>query len=303
MYVFFCRCEIDLCSACTEGEQYHRLHYEGKHRLIPIDPRIRYRCYEEWSCDVCDKRGTHDDPMWVLFHCEICEEDICYSCYHGESHQLHQHGLIPCLTLRIKDETCSVCSKKIKKDGYACRLPHCMFFMCSDCYHSPVKYHPSHPEHVLYLTDFRDVYTNSRDSGVLYCNNSTCNRLLEKTAPQTTVLMYHCPVCQYDLCERCFDEEFQKNSSRGTSQRTYVLSKEQYQRPKPFVNYIPSQPATFIPVKLCRICGLSSAKLTAVHDGRPHSELLYCKGCGDNVMRERKPCYICEKTVDNLIIL
>ena len=304
LYYNIFRCQIDLCSACADGEQYHRLHHEGKHRLLPINPRIRYRCYEEWLCDVCFKRGTHDSELLLLFHCEVCEENICFSCYQGHSHQLHEHGLISRHTLRISDETCSLCNQKVKNDGFACRLPQCMFFMCKDCYHSPVKYHPSHPEHVLYLTDSRDLYMHSRDPGVLHCDNSTCNCPLGKSTLQTKCLMYHCRICQYHLCENCFNEGFQRNS---IVQHTFVVSKEQYQRPtvsKPFLNYIPSsQTVTLNPVQLCCVCGLSSAKLTAVHNGRRHSELLYCKDCGDNVIRERKPCYICGKIVDNLTIL
>ena len=303
-----CRCLIDLCKECFFGEWKHRLHYNGQHNLIPIDPRIEYRCYSNWSCDICNTKGTHGSQLWVLFHCKQCQVDICSNCFKGHTHHLHPHGLI-----REKKSTnsllnCSHCERRLANNEahYSCPFIECTFHLCEQCFKTPPKPHPLHPNHILQCSKSDQVYPET--GGIWHCDN--CSETHSQTTPLTSNdEMHHCKICQYDLCRSCYRYTPTPPSpwlqAQPLSQQyNYLASMDQYKRPlvqRTSLNFIPS-PATSLPaVGICRMCGLATARLTTVHNGRAHSEPLYCNDCGRTVMETRDKCYKCGLIPDDML--
>ena len=196
------QCEIDICDKCFTGSWKHVLHTKF-HSLKPIDPRLAYRKYTSWFCDGCGREFTTSDTE-TLFHCSICQYDICSDCFRGTKHHLHQHPL--CLVSKDTHggDCCTNCSKCIVESQYRkCRDPNCCFSLCGLCYLSPPKYHPYHRDHPLALCDAGEVYPQS--AGMWHCDNCTSTSpYREQTALPATQPMYHCDVCDYDLCENCY---------------------------------------------------------------------------------------------------
>ena len=209
-------CEIDICDKCFTGSWKHVLH-GMYHSLKPVDPRLAYRKCLSWFCDACDKEFTSRDTE-TLFNCSLCQYDMCSDCFRGIKHHLHQHPL----SLVSKDthggDCCSNCSKYIAESQYRkCRDPNCCFSLCGLCYLSPPKYHPYHRDHPLALCDADVVYPQS--AGLWHCDNCTStNPYGEQTALPATQPMYHCDVCDYDLCQTCYKRglDEQTSMSQGT---------------------------------------------------------------------------------------
>ena len=311
------RCHIDICDTCFKGKCLHVSHGNGTHPLKPIDPRIYYRCYEDWICDVCKNIGTHGDEFKLHFHCDQCDEDICSHCYTGNRHHLHQHNMVIYERSRSRKAGstlyCSECSRQLLgKMYYLCNRPECQFYLCLTCFQNEPKPHPLHPEHVLKVTDQNQVYPES--AGTWHCDNC------RKNNPKRSILltdqdkMYHCEKCQYDLCESCYKHGHTKPADEpiinhwqpppsAPPQRTYVFSKEQYQRPilaKPSLNFLPSVTTALPNPSICRICGLRSAKLSSVHHGKPHKEPYYCEPCGRTILSSRTEC-MCGKIPEDMV--
>ena len=215
------QCEIDICDKCFTGSWKHVLHVKY-HSLKPVDPRLAYRKYTSWFCDACDREFTTMDTE-TLFHCSVCQYDMCSDCFRGIKHHLHQHPL--CLVSKDTHggDCCTNCSKYIVESQYRkCRDPNCCFSLCGLCYLSPPKYHPYHRDHPLALCDAGEVYPQS--AGMWHCDNCTStNPYREQTALPATQPMYHCDVCDYDLCVNCYkrglDEEMQGASMLSGSHR------------------------------------------------------------------------------------
>ena len=324
LFIIFLRCKIDLCSECFQGEWFHVLHSNGEHPLVPVDPRIQYRCYESWSCDICNRVGTHGSTNWLLFHCKQCQEDICFSCYQGQTHHLHPHGLVLRERTQSRRDTtttyCSACSRQLLgKSFYSCRHPSCSFYLCTNCFQMSPRPHPLHPAHPLYMSNSEQVYPES--GGVWHCDNCTKMHPLQKATPLTSANhMYHCDTCQFDLCHMCY-----KNGSSNSDiappipwtpappsapllsqHHNYFSSKEQYKRPlvsRPSVNFIPSPSSSLPAPAICRICGLAAARLTPTHGGKPHSEPLYCQECAKHVLDSRETCFKCSLVPDGMVMV
>ena len=209
------QCEIDICDKCFTGSWKHVLHIKY-HSLKPVDPRLTYRKYTSWLCDACDREFTTRDTE-TLFHCSVCQYDICSDCFRGIKHHLHQHPL--CLVSKETHggDCCTNCSKYIVESEYRkCTDPNCCFSLCGLCYLSPPKYHPYHREHPLALCDASTVYPQS--AGMWHCDNCTrTNPYREQTALPTTQPMYHCDVCDYDLCENCYKRGLDEEEIQGSS--------------------------------------------------------------------------------------
>ena len=305
---------MDLCTDCFKGKWRHVLHWNGSHTLYPIDPRIEYRHYKSWSCDVCNKTGEHGEKAWLLYHCKLCEEDVCETCFEGTAHHQHQHGIVE----RERGEerrweaiNCSICSLQIMSQHYySCRFPNCPFFMCRECFVAPPRPHPLHPGHTLNLTDPLKVYPDA--GGTWHCDNC-------KKSANASSKMYHCGDCgKFDLCEKCFKGDTPKampptppwphppsSAPPLSQQHVFFASKEQYRRPlvRPPTNFIPSPPTSIPAPTLCRVCGLATARLTPTHNGRGHSEPLYCQECARSVLASRETCYRCGLVPDGMALM
>ena len=209
------QCEIDICDKCFTGSWKHVLH-SIYHSLKPVDPRLAYRKYTSWFCDACEREFTSSDTE-TLFHCSVCQYDICSDCFRGNKHHLHQHPL--CLVSKNTHggDCCSNCSNYIVEQQYRkCRDPNCCFSLCGLCYLSPPKYHPYHRDHPLTLCDAGDVYPQS--AGFWHCDNCTnANPYRQQVALPATQPMYHCDICDYDLCENCYKRGLDEQTTQQTS--------------------------------------------------------------------------------------
>ena len=214
-------CEVDICDKCFIGS-WKSVHHGSHHSLRPTDPRLMYRNYFSWICDVCEREFTFKHSE-TFFNCSICQYDICSDCFQGEKHHLHQHPL--CLVNKATHggDVCSNCSKVIVESHYRkCRVPDCCFSLCGLCYLSPPKYHPYHDRnHTFSLCDADTVYPQS--NGLWHCDNCTRNHPYgEQTPLPSSQPMYHCDICDYDLCEKCY--------KRGLNQ-TSLPTSHSYQTP------------------------------------------------------------------------
>ena len=230
--------------------------------------------------------------------------------------------MVPCERSHSRRETsksyCSNCSRQLLgKTYHSCHRPNCSYHLCTNCFQTVPPHHPAHPEHPLYKTDPKQAYPQS--GGAWHCDNCTSNHPRQKPIQLTSHdVMYHCDLCLYDLCETCFKYGFNKpdnevkhwvpppSSAPPSSQRSYFSSKEQYQRPlvpKSSVNFIPSPPTSLPTPELCRICGLSTARVTPIHKGEPHSIALYCENCARFVINQRERCHLCNQIPDDMDFL
>ena len=297
-----------MCSTCFKGNHFHVLHEDKTHPLLPINPGIHYRYYENWICEACGDVGGHKAPLKNYFHCKKCDQDICNNCFMGNKHHLHEHNLVERnnnAQANGGSSDCSECRRTLRNNYYLCKRPDCSYFLCNDCYSIQPKPHPLHPKygHVLHVTDKMQVYPES--GGQWYCDN--CG-----TASRTQDKLYHCSKCGYDLCGSC-NMDYRPTKSPPiktppTSPRkkaSYITSKDQYHIPilaNTLVNYVPSSIAANSP-GLCKNCGLSIARVTPVHKGVAHSAPLYCEPCGNIVLNSREPCCLCGRVPDHMTVV
>lgn len=218
-------CDIDICDKCFTGSWKHTLHAQvSYHSLKPVDPRLIYRNYMNWFCDVCGREFTFKDSE-TFFNCSVCQYDICSDCFHGEKHHLHKHPLSLVSKTTHGNDVCSNCSKYILESQYRkCRDPICSFSLCGLCYLSPPKYHPYHSQHPLALCDADAVYPHS--AGLWHCDNCTKNNPSgQQKALPTSQIMHHCDICDYDLCESCYKSGLEQSYQHtGSVLSNLVLS-------------------------------------------------------------------------------
>lgn len=278
--------------------------------MTPVDPRIHHRCFNQWQCEECGVVKGHGEELWTLFNCEQCDTDLCLSCFSGHRHYLHPHGLVKIVQEPggMADPTlsCQLCSRQLLEPHYfTCRDPSCRFTICQQCFrHTP----PPHPLHIhtLFCSDPTQVYPQS--GGVWHCDNCTARHPQGKQTPLSpTDSMYHCAVCQFDLCEDCYKHRQHlttKKEYAGVSrQRHFLTAEEAYKRPpvaRPAVTFIPGGPPSLPAPTICRLCGLASAKLTLRHGARQHSRPLYCQKCALDAVRQRLACPLCGAPADGV---
>lgn len=209
------QCEVDICDKCFTGS-WKSIHHGAHHTLKPVDPRLLYRKYMSWICDSCEREFTSSNSE-TFFNCSVCQYDICSDCFMGEKHHLHQHPL--CLVSKATHggDICSNCNKFIVESDYRkCRDADCCFSLCGLCYLSPPKYHPFHREHPLALCDADSVYPQS--GGLWHCDNCTkSNPYGEQSPLPASQPMYHCDVCDFDLCESCYKRGLRQNLQQSAS--------------------------------------------------------------------------------------
>jgi hypothetical protein len=173
------------------------------------------------------------------------------------------------------------------------------------CFHGNGKPHPLHPSHVLYLTDASLAYPDS--GGLWHCDNCTDTSPTVKALTSSDV-MYHCSICQYDLCQKCYREKDplpRLQTPPSNQVQNYFLSNEQIKRPivtRPSINYIPASTVTSFPAPgLCCECGLASAHYSPSHGGLVHPDALYCYNCSQSILQSRERCHKCGQLPDNMI--
>lgn len=236
-------------------------------------------------------------------------------CFNGTKHHLHQHGIVQ----RERDEDswetlyCSVCSRQLLSLTYfSCRFPTCLFNMCINCYATPPRPHPLHPEHPLYVTDSTQAYPEA--GGVWHCDSCAATSGGKTSGLTSSETMYHCAQCEFDLCETCYRSNPRRQDMPLTrpppsapplsQQYTFFSNKDQYRHypimARPSVNFIPSPPSSLPAPTLCRVCGLATARLTPTHMGVAHSEAFYCQECAKTILDTRERCYKCGQLPDGM---
>ena len=226
-------CQLDLCEACYKDGWVHGLH--PNHKFFPVDARLVYRDMEIWYCDNCgEERSTFSSGTVKMFHCDTCQEDgidLCDSCFTGLKYWHHHHNLIQVINLvPQRQHFCTMCHRSVdRNDGvYVCVRGDCNYALCRSCAKLPPPQHPLH-EHPLHCSDSMTVYPNT--DGLWHCNNCTDTDPLKRTITRTPEEhMYHCSLCEYDLCSSCY-------GSYQCSQKPYALNHSEEGMPSGFVSY------------------------------------------------------------------
>ncbi len=293
---------------CYKGDNHHVLHEDGSHPLVPINPGIYHRLFNEWMCTVCGDIGNHKLPIKHHFHCNECDEDICIDCYNGTKHFLHAHSIVKYTNTLLQSSitsSCNECRKGLSNNYYQCKRPECSYYLCQDCYNIQPKPHPLHPEydHILHVTDHMQVYPESE--GMWYCDY--CSREYSSRTK-----LYHCNKCGYDLCSSCYIQYRSIKTPPTVTPPTPCLPGPPAS-PQRNVTYITSKDQYHVPIKscymsdtitsLCNQCGLKTAKLTPVHMGVAHTTPIYCEDCSKIVLNLREMCSLCGRVPDNMAVI
>ncbi len=316
-------CQVDLCSRCYKGEWKHVLHSiasEG-HSLMPVNPVIKYHYYYDWTCDNCHRRFDYSNTPEVMFHCPLCQFDLCPDCYTGTKHHLHQHNLVEASISLLRVRHCTHCRTVIsERYARACRDPSCNFTLCNKCYYTvkPVP-HPFHPSHPLELCDPAATYPQS--GGLWHCDRCTSNHPRKEASPLSPEEpMHHCEKCQFDLCQRCYRQGLGDKIPPHRDQMVHVTPMEiqgqlptfqrytmqHYSMERPVTGF---QPLSYLhdplapPRRLCLICERNLAVYTFVHNGQPHYERnskICCYTCGMDAVRYKRRCPLCNQVPDEI---
>ena len=334
------KCEVDLCTLCFEGKWDHFLHSgmseEHEHTLKPVNTRIEYRTYQEWTCDNCG-RVFSCQLQNTAFHCSNCSYDLCETCFNGEKHHLHPHPLVAIESAKGSTSMleCSNCEKPLAQTThYHCKKRSCHYYLCVNCFSKQPERHPYH-SHPLHVCDPLVVYPQS--GGLWHCDNCTSKSVnRQPQALSSTEIMYHCEKCDYDLCHGCYAEGLARSSARQremfrpvqvTEEVSYTPSvapepsfdSSGYGTYQPQTNYYTSQDYhtrlsggplvtgfhSFLPQvpphRLCIICHRSEATTTFLHRGVPHSgHGICCYSCAYDVVSNRRPCPACRIPPDDI---
>ena len=335
------KCDVDLCNTCFEGKWEHILHSNmpdsQQHSLKPVDPRIEYRTYQDWTCDNCSRVFSCQREN-TAFHCSRCDFDLCETCFSGEKHHLHPHPLV---VIHSTDSAmsmfkCSNCENPLRqRTYYHCKKKSCPYILCVDCFAKQPERHPYHT-HPLHVCDPLTVYPQS--GGMWHCDKCTLNSVNRQPVPLSfTETMYHCQSCEYDLCHGCYAEGLTKNNSSQNSlfrpvqavteemsytpsvasdytsessgyvtyqpytQTHYYASKDRLSRPlvTGFQSFLPQHDVPSN--QLCVMCQASEATTTFLHRGVPHSgRVLCCYSCAFDVVSNRRPCPACRVPPDDI---
>ena len=222
------KCLVDLCDVCFSTGWKHGLH--PAHRLFPADARLVHRRMEVWFCDNCgEERYVRSSDVQKTFHCSTCPGqgiDVCPSCFAGLKYWHHQHNLVPVINLQPKRQfVCSMCQRNAdrfdKYNVHVCVQGDCEFALCGHCVRQNPPVHPLHP-HPLHCCDSSTVYPNS--DGLWHCNNCTESDPLRRSITRSPAEpMYHCSLCEFDLCQNCYESHAPSGSLPTMPQRTSVI--------------------------------------------------------------------------------
>ena len=202
---------IDLCERCFNGNWLHPLHPGRGHCLKPVDPRIFYRGYSSWCCSICEEeKDNSDDTSFILFHCTnpSCDYDMCFRCFQGEKHYLHQHPLVKVSSnWNQEHKQCQNCAGQLLGNGsvYRCFDISCSYILCSNCFQQKPQPHPLHREHTLECVISLKVYPKTAGSWV--CSNCQSSKMESDT-------LFHCRLCSYSICHSCYQRHNITESSR-----------------------------------------------------------------------------------------
>lgn len=138
----------------------------------------------------------------MVYCCHQCGLDLCSRCFHGYVHPFHTHKLRRAQPELVYQTTegqwrCDACHVVYTPDSttslYHCSK--CEVDLCDTCYSGQLR-HSLHPQHPLTPVDPCILYRLHLSWS---CDN--CQQTFNST---TDTVFYHCPLCEYDLCNNCF---------------------------------------------------------------------------------------------------
>ena len=309
---------IDLCDRCFNGEWIHPLHPGRGHKLKPVDPRLLYRGYPSWNCSLCEEeKDSNDDTASILFHCTnpSCDFDMCFRCFQGEKHYLHQHPLVKVSSnWNQEHKQCQNCAGQLLGIGsvYRCFDSSCNYILCSDCFQQKPQPHPLHSQHTLECSIPLNVFPRTRGSWV--CSNCQSS----KTESDT---LFYCRLCSYAICHSCYQRHNIMQSNRQLD--TLFIRPEGYHLPTQFPN-VPVMPKSVPYPSLfpsiskstsrhingysldqqpvdCIECRSRPAQVTFVHNGMAHHMPICCRECAQLVQQRGRRCPLCNQKFEGTL--
>ena len=255
---------IDLCDRCFNGDWIHPLHPARGHQLKPVDPRIIYRGYSSWCCSICEEeKDNSDDTSFILFHCTnpSCDFDMCFQCFQGEKHHLHQHPLVKVSSnWNQEHKQCQNCAGQLLGIGtvYRCFDTSCSYILCSNCFQQNPQLHPLHHGHILDCVIPLEVYPRTKGSWM--CSNCQSSKMESDT-------LFHCRLCSYSICHSCYQRHNITQSSRHLD--TLFNRPEGYPLPNNLQSVDPSDASCSLPLECIECCTTQPAQGTCLHNGIP----------------------------------
>ena len=314
---------IDLCDRCFNGDWIHPLHPGQGHRLKPVNPQIVYRGYSSWCCSICEEeKDNSDKTSFILFHCTnpSCDFDMCFRCFQGEKHHLHQHPLVKVSSnWNQEHKQCQNCAGQLLGIGsvYRCFDTSCSYILCSNCFQHKPQPHPLHREHTLECSIPLNVYPRTKGSWM--CSNCQSSKMESDT-------LFHCQLCSYSICHSCYQRYNITQSSRHLD--TLFIRPKGYHLPNNLPLLFPTVPVMAksvypsmfpaisksansmrsangyslqqTPVE-CIECRIRPAQVTFVHNGMPHQMPICCKQCAQLVQHRGRQCPLCNQPFERAL--
>ncbi|XP_065906103.1 uncharacterized protein [Dysidea avara] len=334
---------VDLCDRCFNGEWTHPLHPARGHHLKPVDPHIQYRGYSSWSCSICEKeKDCLDKGTFNLFHCTHpdCDFDLCWHCFRGDKHYLHQHPLVKVsANWNHEHQQCQNCAGQLSGIGsvYRCYDMSCSYLLCVNCFQQKPQFHPLHTAHPLECDIPLNIFPKTR--GSWKCSNC----FNSKTETDT---LHHCRQCVYSLCHSCYQrqsnnhrhmnalfiqpEGYQQQSNNNRQMNSLFIQPEGYRYSStlaPTYTSVPVMPTAGYPTifppisksavptfyngssgltgkqkpEECIECRYRPAEVTFVHNGMPHRMAICCRECARQVEQRGRWCPLCNQQFERIM--
>ena len=165
--------------------------------MVPADPFKIYRKWDGvWVCDGC---GASPKEQSLMFHCHMCNYDLCSACYFGleEDHPDHEDTFHAASRVDrcLPTWTCDVCRTAVDF-AFTCSTCETPFVLCKTCFFQ--IHNPDVHKHRLDICDASAVYANQK--GHWHCD--ICGG-----GGKHKSQMFHCRKCsEFDVCFDCMFE-------------------------------------------------------------------------------------------------
>ncbi|XP_062512586.1 protein Mdm4-like [Corticium candelabrum] len=279
-YLYRCQaCSFNLCNKCfSVVGGLHSLHSHSLKKSLVRD------VFEGgvWHCNRCNVMNSGE---WS-YHCSLCDFDLCETCFHSQPHPLHEHPLLQADARVVYPQSdarwcCDHCRKQFDSNIFH-YCPKCQFNLCVKCVAG--QQHHLHL-HKLWLANSKVVYSSSLWNG-WFCNN--CKR---SSHGVTSLYMWHCRVCKFDLCMSCYSLPPPRPSPprpTGGNGLRYPVQEQSIQPRLDGANHTE-----------CVVCKDKPMNASIIHgDGTSHVE--FCVDCARTLKDKQQRCPLCRKTIDKV---
>lgn len=199
-----------------------------------------------WCCDGRQHPGGcrsgltdfHQSSGLRRFRCDTCDFDFCEECYLEQLNSRrcrNGHLLVSLGTSKDNGWGCDGASEggcRSKEQGFKTtkglprfRCDACHYDLCDRCYSSPPAPKGCNKGHRLRSLGL------TRDTGWLCDMGATvdgCKRNIEKFKESKGIFRFHCEVCDFDLCDKCFEArpclERNKETERRAEMRCMAVN-------------------------------------------------------------------------------